>query len=123
MSTLRNALLFAAMTAPIFAQDATYDVRLQREDTDGLSLSLSYGHAGAPFIGVLIAATKDTMMEIPGLPPLLAFEAIVASAVAVDEAKFSFGVVKLPYEVWLQGVTISDDGIAASKLFNLPAAQ
>jgi hypothetical protein len=123
MKTLHNALLFAAMAAPICAQAAPYDVRLQREAGAELNLTLSYGQPGAPFVGVLIAATKDSLMEIPGLPPLLAFEAIVASAVAIDEAKFSFGIVKLPYEVWLQGVTLSDNGAAVSQTMSLPAVQ
>jgi len=57
------------------------------------------------------------------LPPLLAFEAIVATAVAIDDATFQFGVVKLPYDVYLQGVTLTENWVGASEVFTLPAAR
>jgi len=123
MKLFQNALLLAASALPLCAQASPYDVRMERAAGDELKISLRNGEAGAPFIGVLIASTHDSLMEIPGLPPLLAFEAIVASAVAVDQATFQFGVVKLPYDVFLQGVTLTEKWIGASELLKLPAAQ
>lgn len=123
MKLFQNALLLAASALPLCAQASPYDVRMERAQGDELKISLRNGEAGVPFIGVLIASTKDSMMEIPGMPPLLAFEAIVASAVAVDDATFQFGVVKLPYDVYLQGVTLTEKWIGSSELLKLPAVQ
>ena len=123
MKLFQNAILLAASALPLCAQASPYDVRIERAAGDELKINLRYGEAGAPFLGVIIAATKDTMMEIPGLPPLLAFEAIVASAVAVDDATFRFGVVKLPFDVHIQGVTLTEQWIGSSEVLKLPAAQ
>ena len=123
MKLFQNALLLAASALPLCAQASPYDVRMERAAGDDLKISLRSGEAGAPFLGVILAATKDTMMEIPGLPPLLAFEAIVASAVSVGDATFQFGVVKLPYDVFLQGVTLTENWVGASEVFTLPAAR
>lgn len=123
MKLFQNAILLAATALPLCAQASPYDVRLERAAGEELKLNLRNGEAGSPFIGVIIAATKDTMMEFPGFPPLLAFEAIVASAVSVDDATFHFGVVKLPYDVYLQGVTLTEQWIGSSEVLKLPAAQ
>jgi hypothetical protein len=123
MKLFQNALLLAATALPLAAQASPYDVRMERAPGDELKILLRNGEAGAPFIGVIIAATKDTMMDFPGFPPLLAFEAIVASAVAVDDVTFQFGVVKLPYDVYLQGVTLTEKWVGSSELMLLPAAQ
>jgi hypothetical protein len=123
MKLFQNALLLAASALPLCAQAAPYDVRMELIAGDELTISLRNGDVGTPFLGVILAATKDTRLEIPGLPPLLAFEAIVATAVAIDDATFQFGVVKLPYDVYLQGVTLTENWVGASEVFTLPAAR
>lgn len=123
MKLFRDTLLLAATALPLAAQASPYDVRMERAPGDELKIALRNGEAGAPFVGVIIAATKDTLMDFPGFPPLLAFEAIVASAVAIDDATFQFGVVKLPFDVYLQGVTLTEKWVGSSELMQLPAAQ
>lgn len=140
---LRTALLLAASTLPLVAQDAgqpnsakpdpvakpepdqpAFALLLEVEKSSPLRLSLqSATPDDRPFLGVLLAAEHAKTFHVEGLPPLLLADAIVATVIGKGDATFELGPVALPYTVWLQGVSIRDGVVAASPLLELPAAK
>lgn len=147
MSLLRSSLLLLAAALPLAAQDSARTKEPTREpdvaakpaptpDRPAFSLALevvrsaplqlSLQSADAtpqPFLGVLLAATHEKTFQIEGLPPLLLADAIVATVIGKGQAQFDLGPVKLPFTVWLQGVSIRDGVVEASPLLELPAAK
>lgn len=147
MSLLRSSLLLLAAALPLAAQGTTRTAEPIREpvtaakpeptpDRPAFSLALevvrsaplrlslqSAAQDQQPFLGVLLAATHEKTIQIEGLPPLLLADAIVATVIGKGDAQFELGPVKLPFTVWLQGVSIRDGVVEASPLLELPAAK
>ena len=143
MNLLTNLALLSALTLPLVAQryeptnppdtqseppvavdqpsDQTSDpvpafaVDLKVDHQARLATMTSDGNV--PFFGFMIAATKNSTLDIPGVGGLLVYEAIVATALckdgvmALDLGKGGWG-----FDVYLQGVAISELGAAMTSI-------
>jgi hypothetical protein len=144
MNLLQNVLLLSALTLPLAAQrsDANqgpqseppvptapdvraalnhpapaylFTVELKVDQQKRLATMTSADRT--PFFGFMIAATKNSQLDIPGVGGLLEYEAIVATALckdgvmALDLGKGGWG-----FDVYLQGVAVSAHGAAMTSI-------
>ena len=63
------------------------------------------------------------MMNLPGLPPLLMTDIVVASGLDVGAVTFDMGPAKLPFTVFTQAVITDGARIAASNLVKVAPAE
>ena len=100
-----------------------FQVYLGASREDHLHLKMATELRGTPFLGLVIASTEDSRMQIPGLPLLLKTDIIVASGLAEASLKFDMGPAKLPFAVFVQGIAVTDVGIGASGVLKIEPAQ
>ena len=84
-----------------------------------LILKADASEADKNYLCLVLASTEDTMMEIPGLPPLLMTEIVVASGLGVGAVTFDMGPAKLPFTVFTQAVITDGARIAASNVLKV----
>ena len=100
-----------------------FQVYLGASREDHLHLKMATELRGTPFLGLVIASTEDSRMQIPGLPLLLKTDIIVASGLAEASLKFDMGPAKLPFAVFVQGIAVTDVGIGASGVLKIEPPQ
>ena len=114
-----------APAGPVVAPEPNgwFQVYLGASREDHLHLKMATELRGTPFLGLVIASTEDSRMQIPGLPLLLKTDIIVASGLAEASLKFDMGPAKLPFAVFVQGIAVTDVGIGASGVLKIEPAQ
>ena len=100
-----------------------FQVYLGASREDHLHLKMATELRGTPFLGLVIASTEDSRMQLPGLPLLLKTDIIVASGLAEASLKFDMGPAKLPFAVFVQGIAVTDVGIGASGVLKIEPPQ
>lgn len=88
------------------------DLDLSRQDV--LFAKLQVTPATTPFVGVLIAALDGGTVQLPGLPPLLKAELVVATGVGVGDMVWALGPAMFGFDVFVQGIALTDTQIAAT---------
>jgi hypothetical protein len=106
-----------AVAAP--QEGGQFQVYLGASRMDHLELKMAVDLPGVPFLGLLIASTEDSRMEIPGLPLLLKTDIIVASGLAEALLRFDMGPARMPFPVFVQGIAVTDFGIGASGVIKI----
>ncbi|MGE3174650.1 MAG: hypothetical protein AB7O97_18605 [Planctomycetota bacterium] len=66
------------------------------------------------FFAILLASTDDRMVQLPGLPMLLASKMVVATALADRGVTFDLGAPQLQHDVFLQGIALLPQGVVSS---------
>lgn len=89
---------------------------------ENLQLKVEASELNTKFLCLVIASLEDTMMNLPGLPPLLMTETIVASGLDVGAFSFDMGPAKLPFTVFAQAVITDGARIAASGVLKVEPA-
>ena len=70
-----------------------------------------------PFFCFMVAATKPSILDIPGIGGLLEYEAIVATALCNDgRMVLDLGKGGWGFDVYLQGVAVSELGVAMTSV-------
>ncbi len=109
--------------AAVPQEGGQFQVYLGASRMDHLELKMATELPGVPFLGLVIASTEDSRMEIPGLPLLLKTDIIVASGLADATLRFDMGPAKLPFSVFVQGIAVTDFGIGASGVIKIEPAE
>lgn len=88
------------------------DLGLSRQDD--LYAKLQVTPATTLFVGVLIAALDGGTVQLPGLPPLLKADLVVATGVDVGGMVFELGPAMFGFDVFVQGIALTETQIAAT---------
>jgi hypothetical protein len=146
MNLLQNLALLSTLTLPLSAQlpdharphdapavDADAgsgskgDTRNEPLAAPQLAVALKVDHDARlatmssneqlPFFGFMIAATKPSTLDIPGIGGLLEFEAIVATALCKDGVMvLDLGKGGWGFDIYLQGAAMSEYGVALTSI-------
>ena len=103
--------------------DAELGVRFSGYRGETLILKAEASEADKKILCLVIASLEDTMMNLPGLPPLLMTDIVVASGLDVGAVTFDMGPAKLPFTVFTQAVITDGARIAASNLVKVAPAE
>ena len=103
--------------------DAPLGVQFWGVRDEHLLLKAEASEMDTKFLCLVLASVEDTMMNIPGLPPLLMTDAIVATGLEVGAFAFDMGPAKLPFTVFAQAVITDGARIAASGVLKIDPPQ
>ncbi len=98
-----------------------YEASLELVRDDRLLAKVETADAGRKFLAILIADVDDGMVSIPGLGTLLETEIVLGSMLGVGALHFDFGRAKLPFDVFLQGIAVSERDVAFTSVEKLAA--
>jgi hypothetical protein len=112
MNMLLKLAVLSSMSLPLAAQASTqFSVELQVDHDARLATMTS--DEQRPFFGFMVAATKDTMLDVGGFGGLLVYEAVVATALCMNGVMvLDLGPGGWGFDVYLQGAAISESGAA-----------
>jgi hypothetical protein len=102
--------------------DALLGVTLSGSREEHLILKAEASELDKKILCLVIASLDDTMVYLPGLPPLLMTDIVVASGLDVGAVTFDMGPAKLPFTVYTQAVITDGTRIASSNLVKVEAA-
>lgn len=89
------------------------DLSLRRQGD--LFAKLQVTPIDTPFVGVLIAALDGGTVQLPQLPQLLKADLVVATGVDIGGLVFRLGPAMFGFDVFVQGIALTEKEIAASK--------